>query len=382
MIIGIDARSLEESTTGVGRYLSNILKCWKDHPEHKFVLYFKNAIPDEAYLGSGNFELRLVKNPFGFSSNFFFQHFLLPLNLFIDKTYFFFSPFYIKPYFCPVKSSVSLHDISYEAHPEWFDSKSQVALRKVSRHSANSADMIFTISQFSKSEIMKYYGVKNEKIVVTYLACDEGLGKINDNDVVRQRIGKYGITGKYVLYIGSIFTRRHVPELINAFERVAGEAKDIPDLQLVVLGRNHTYPHIDIESIIDHANKRMGRRAVAHIDSVEEDALNYFYSGCEFVVYLSDYEGFGLPVVEAQRFDKPVITTRGSSLVESGGNSALFVENNTEAEIYDKMKKLVYRADLKNKLISLGRENLKRFSWKNCAEEILRNIEIIKKEAV
>jgi len=377
MRIAIDARSLEESTTGVGRYLSNVLKCWKDHQEHEFLLYFKNKIPKEKYLESGNIKLRILANPFGFSSNFFFQHVLLPLNLKNDKADFFFSPFYLKPFYCPAKSSIALHDISYEAYPEWFDWKSQFILRKASKYSARSADLIFTISDFSKREIMNHYGTDSDKIKVTYLACDEGLKKEEDAAKIDHIRKKYGITGKYVLYIGTIFTRRHVPEIMKAFGRISGE---FSGYQLVVLGKNHTHPVIDIDSLAADINNKLTRSAILHIDSVKEEELNSLYSGCEFVVYLSDYEGFGLPVVEAQKFDKPVITTCGSSLLEAGGDSAIYVKNNTENEIYDSMKKLIVDADYLQKIVLSGRENLKRFSWQKCADEILRNIVEIKKE--
>jgi glycosyltransferase involved in cell wall biosynthesis len=323
----------------VGRYLSNVLKRWKDHPEHEFLLYFKDRVPQEEYLKSGNFRLKLLGNVFGLSSNFFFQHVLIPINIKKDKADFFFSPFYLKPFYCPARSSVALHDISYEAHPEWFDSKSQFILRMMSKYSAKSADLIFTISNFSKNEIMKYYGTSPEKIKVTYLACDEALGsgKAGASEISGS-LRKYKIEGKYILYIGTIFTRRHVPELIRAFGKISEEFEGY---QLVVLGKNHTHPFEDIDGQAADINKKLGRNAILHIDSVAEEELNHLYGGCEFVIYLSDYEGFGLPVVEAQKFDKPVITTRGSSLSEAGGSSVEYVEHNTENEIYDSIKKLI-----------------------------------------
>lgn len=377
MVIAIDARSLEESTTGVGRYLSNVLKIWALHAEHKFILYFKGRIPEAEYLKSGNFELKLIKNPLGFKSNFFFQHILLPMNIKKNKADFFFSPFYLKPFYCPARSSVALHDISYEAHPEWFDSRSQFILKKVSKYSAKTADLIFTISNFSKNEIMKYYGIAEGKIKVTYLACDEGFNMEQNASKIGEMKKRCGIAGKYILYVGSIFTRRHIPELMKAFERACYEAGEH---QLVILGRNHTFPFVEIGEIIGDVNKKSGRCAILHIDSVNEEELNSLYSGCEFVVYLSDYEGFGLPVVEAQKFDKPVVTTHGSSLSEAGGDSVEYVQGNTENEIYDSIRRLIADADHREKLVKLGRENLKRFSWQKCADEILRNIVATKKE--
>ncbi|MFZ2970836.1 MAG: glycosyltransferase family 1 protein [Minisyncoccia bacterium] len=371
MNIAIDSRSLESPKTGVGRYLSNLLKYWKNEKEHKFTLYFKDKIPENDYIKSDNFDPKILKNPFGFSSNLFFQHFLLPYHLKKDDADFFFSPFYLKPIYCPVKSSIVLHDISYEAHPEWFDPKSQFILRKMSKLSAGKASMIFTVSDYTKQEIMKYYKLDPEKIIVAHLGIDGDFVKITDDAKIEEIKEKYGISDKYILSVGSFFTRRHIPEIIDAFGKAAVERGDY---QLLLVGKNHTYPFADIKKKIAKVNENIGRRAIIHADFISESELSVLYSGCEFVVYLSDYEGFGLPVIEAQFFDKPVITSHNTSLAEVAGDSAEFVLRNTENEIYDSIQKLIIDADYRGKLVLLGRENLKRFSWRKCAEETLNMV--------
>ena len=368
MIIAIDARSLEENKTGVGRYLSGLLRYWKKNKEHKFVLYFKDKIPDDDLLRSDNFELRLLKNPFKFSSNFFFQHFLLPYYFKKDKVDFFFSPFYLKPFYCPIKSSVVLHDISYEAHPEWFDFKSQIVLRLLSKFSAKTADLIFTVSNFSKSEIIKFYKINPDKITVTHLAPDNSFTRIDDAEKIKAVKEKYNIENKFILCVGSMFTRRHIPEIVAAFEKVVVKNNYY---QLLIIGRNHTHPFIDIDSKIKTVNNNLGRNAIVHLDFVNEDELLAFYSSCEINIYLSDYEGFGLPVIEAQFFGKPVIISYNSSLIEVGGDSVEFVKSNNTEEIYNSLNKLISDEEYKNKLVELGNENLKRFSWKKCADKTL-----------
>ncbi len=371
MKIAIDARTLEKSKTGVGRYLSNLLKFWKDDKNNEFYLYFKDEIPKDSFLKSDNLKLRLLKNPFGFSSNFFFQHFLLPYNLAKDKADFFFSPFYLKPFYCPVESAIVLHDISYEAHPEWFDFKSQFVLRILSKYSAKTSSKIFTVSNYSKNEIIKYYKINPEKITVTYLAQDSGFVKINNEEKIRAIKEKYNLSGKFILCVGSIFNRRHTPEIIEAFEKLALKYEHY---QLLIIGQNHTHPFLDISEKIKSANKRLGKNAIIHLDFANEEDLQIFYSSCELTICLSDYEGFGLPAVEAQFFGKPVITSYNSSLVEVGNDSVEFVKNNTVEEIYNSLNKIISDEEYKNKLVRLGNENLKRFSWERCAEETLEKI--------
>ncbi len=422
MIIAIDTRSLEGPKTGVGRYLSNLLKYWGKSKEHKFILYFKDKLPQNSGLfENGNLALRLLKNPFGFSSNFFFQHFLLPYNLKKDKADFFFSPFYLKPLFCPIKSSIVLHDISYEAHPEWFDFLNRFILGKLSKLSAKTANVIFTVSNFSKSEIIKYYKISPDKIKVTYLAADSSFAKIGDKEKMDayklpdtakchfERLArnlntveisknyrfladarndkrlysaiqeskmkeKYNLKDKFILSVGSIFNRRHIPEIIAAFEKAAQKRGDC---QLLIIGKNHTHPFIDIDEKIKAANEKLGRKAIIRLDFVEDEELAIFYGLCEFVVYLSDYEGFGLPVIEAQFFNKPVITSHNSSLIEAGDNSVEFVKENTVDKIYGSLEKLISDDNYRNKLVKLGSENVKRFDWEKCARETLNIVSSI-----
>jgi glycosyltransferase involved in cell wall biosynthesis len=370
MNIAIDARSLENNKTGVSRYLSGLLRYWKNNREHKFILYFKDGIPDDSFLRSDNFELRLLKNPFGFPSNFFFQHFLLSYYLKKDKVNFFFSPFYLRPFYCPVKSSVVLHDISYEAHPEWFDFKSQIILRTLSKFSAKTANLIFTVSNYSKNEIIKYYKIDPDKIIVTHLAPDDSFIKIDDAEKIKNLKEKYNLN-KFILSVGSIFNRRHIPEIIEAFEKMAGNYNDY---QFLIIGKNHTHPFIDIDSKIKTINNNLGRNAIIHLDFVKEEELLIFYNSCEINIYLSDYEGFGLPVIEAQFFGKPVITSYNSSLIEVGGDSVEFVKENTAEEIYDSLNKIISDEEYKNRLIKLGDENIKRFDWEKCAGETLNRV--------
>jgi len=366
MNIAIDARSLEGAKTGVGRYLSNLLRYWKNNDGYKFTLYFKDNLPADDLLKSDNFNLKLLKNPLGFSSNFFFQHFLLPYYLKKDNTDFFFSPFYLKPLYCPVRSSVVLHDISYEAHPKWFDRKNRFILKTLSKFSAKNADTIFTVSNYSKSEIIKYYKLNPNKITVTHLAPDEGFIKIEDLEKLEAVRKKCNIKNKFILCVGSIFNRRHIPEIIEAFKKIAGERNDY---QLLIIGRNHTHPFIDINNKIKTVNEDLGREGIVYFDFVSEDELLTLYSSCEINIYLSDYEGFGLPIIEAQFFGKPVITSYNSSLIEVGGDSVKFVKNNNVEEIYRSLEKVIFDENYRNKLIKLGEENIKRFSWEKCARE-------------
>jgi glycosyltransferase involved in cell wall biosynthesis len=370
MKIAIDARSLEGNKTGVGRYLENILKMWHNRREAEFVLYFKDEIPDKDHLKADNFILKQIKNPLGFSSNFFFQHFLLPYNIKKDKIDFFFSPFYLRPFFCSTKSAIALHDISYEAHPEWFDKKSQFILKMLSKISASKADVIFTVSDYSKNEIIKYYKIDPEKIIVTPLAPDSGFHKEENLQKLEEVKNKYGLS-KFILCVGTMFTRRHVPEIIEAFEKFSEKNSGY---QLCIIGKNKTFPFVDMDQNIKAVNDSFKSKKIIRLDFAEEDELMILYGACHAVIYLSDYEGFGLPVVEAQFFEKPVITSRNTSLVEVGGDSVEFVDDNKMENVLKSFDKVLEDERCYEELVLKGRENIKRFSWEKCADKTLEGI--------
>ncbi len=366
MIISIDGRCLEGKRTGTGRYLINLLKFWRRENEYRFKIYFKEKIPQDEILKGDNFELKILKNPFGFQSNFFFEHFLLPPAIKKDKADIFFSPYYLLPFYCPAKSAVTLHDISYEAHPEWFSLKDRFFLRRMSKMAARRADIILTVSEFSKSEIVKYYQVSPDKITVTPLAADEVFCR--NEAICRDGFQARPYGEKFILFIGSIFNRRHIPELIQAFEKIAREFSDI---QLLIIGANHTQPFIDIDKIIKETNKNLGRQAIIREDYVGEKDLAALYNLAECSVYLSDYEGFGLPLLESMACGTPVITSQKTSLIEAGGEAAIFVDSNKPDDIYDKIKKALADEDFRKERIRIGFENLERFSWEKCARETL-----------
>ncbi|MCK5332500.1 glycosyltransferase family 4 protein, partial [Candidatus Parcubacteria bacterium] len=295
----------------------------------------------------------------------------LPYYLKKDKIDFFFSPFYLKPIYCPVRSSIALHDISYEAHPEWFDSRSQFVLRSLSKYSSRKAEKIFTVSDYSKNEIIKYYNTDSEKITVTPLGYDCSFTRVVDENKIKSLKEKYKIKKKFIFCVGTIFSRRHIPEIVEAFEMVVNKNNAY---QLVIVGKNVTHPFIDIDQRIKAVNQKFGEKKIIHLDFISEEELLIFYSSCDFVVYLSDYEGFGLPVIEAQFFGKAVITSYNTSLVGVGGDSVEFVKENTTKEVLKSMEKVIFDEDYKNELVKKGNKNLKKFSWEKCAKETLNEL--------
>ena len=210
--------------------------------------------------------------------------------------------------------------------------------QKVSKISAQKAKVIFVPSQFSKKEILKHYKIKPDKIVVTPLAADESFKQIFDYDKLREIKKKYKIKDKFIFFIGSIFNRRHLPEAIKAFEQVVFK---LPEYQFLIVGKNYTCFLLE--------NKGVLRK-----EYIGFQDLPLLYNAADLLVWLSDYEGFGLPILEAMACGTPVITSQTASIPEVAGESAIYVQDNTNIK---EISKAVYKGltdkDLRKNLTNI-----------------------------
>ena len=213
MKIGIDCHNLEGQRTGVGRYLANLLREWESQTDTEFFLYFKSAIPEDIHKLSQHTTGWTLRN-FNAKSNVIFKHWILPRAAARDGVDVLFCPDYVLPFYTGVgiKIAVTIHDIIYEARPSeysWPSWKDKILLKWASKQSAKKADAIFAPSKFTKSEILKYYRVNSEKIVITPLAADLVFNRSGSDP---DRLGKirqgYGIRDKYIFFVGSIFTAK------------------------------------------------------------------------------------------------------------------------------------------------------------------------------
>ncbi len=363
MKIGIDAREIEKRPTGVGRVLLSLLNEWNNFNLEgiKFILYFKEQIPD-LDLDKDIFEKKLLSFPI--QSNALFLHHLLPRAAKKDKINILFCPGYVAPIFYRGNIALELHDIIYQSRPELYNWPSifdKFLLRTISRISVRKAKVILTCSDFSKKEILKHYQVNPERVKNIPLAADQLFRPIEDKNKLEEIKRKYKVKDKFVFYIGSIFNRRHLPEIMTAFKKVS---QKLSEYQFLIVGRNHTSPFINIEKMID------GR--IIRKDYLEEGDLPLVYNAADLLVWLSDYEGFGLPVLEAMACGTPVVTSNEASLPEVAGKAAIYVENNRDI---DEIKKAVYQGltdqNLRQDLVKQGLEQAEKFSWQKCARETL-----------
>tara|TARA_Y100001949_G_scaffold154961_1_gene142893 strand:- start:1066 stop:2223 length:1158 start_codon:yes stop_codon:yes gene_type:complete len=358
MRIGIDARELLERATGVGRYLENLCRAWAQSARtrnHQFTLYIP-AQPESGrqllpFLKSRDerFEVRLVSGSLGT----WWEQVTLPSIVNQAKLDVFFSPAYGAPLRIRAPVVVTIPDVSFAAHPEWFRWREGLRRRWLAARATQCAARILTISEFSKREIVNWFGVNPDHIDVTPLAVDDRLSCPNAR-VTREPL---------ILFIGSIFTRRHLPWLISAFARAVERE---PEARLAIIGSNRSHPVEDLWHLSDLAGVRT---RVTIEDWVDDTRLATYYGRARAFAFLSEYEGFGLPPLEALAAGIPIIVLDTPVAREVYGDAATYVAAGNITSIADALVQALSARPTQSPAV------LKRYSWARTADVTLDALE-------
>jgi len=353
IVIGIDARELLGATTGVGRYLGELLRRWIAPPgpgSRRFVLYTPEPLPLE--LGSA-VEQRVLEGDRGT----WWEQTTLRRAVDRDAPDVFFAPAYTAPLALRMPLAVTIHDVSFSAHPEWFRWREGTRRRWVTRRTARAARIVFTDSQFSRREIARHYEIPSARIEVIY----PGLTP-RATGVARKR-------ESLVLYAGSIFNRRRLPDLIAAF---AIASRDFPLARLVIAGDDRTWPPQDLAAVArDHGVA--GR--VELRDYVSDDELASLYARACVCVFLSEYEGFGLTPLEALAAGVPVVVLDTAVAREVYGEAAQYVAKGDIEGAVTAIQATLASAEPGADRVARAPAVLARYSWDVAAAKTLAGLE-------
>ena len=377
MRIGIDGRSLERERTGVARYLLGLLGMWaKEHRGHEYYLYFEHEVPTDSLLNEACFTKRLPARLPLLKRNIrqhLWEQMVLPFAARRDRVDLLFSPGYTLPALFGGPGAVTIHDVSYESHPEWSRVAQRWRLRIFSRMAARRARAVLTDSQFSGQELLKHYHLPSSKVWAIPLAADDFVMPVPAGEASMVVAKRFGLKGQYLLFVGSLFWRRHIPTLLQGFELAL---KDGGPEMLVLVGADRLRSSFDLQQGINALNLRLGRRAVLHFPHVEDRELLCLYHAARAFIFLSEYEGFGLTPLEAMSCGTPVISAKTSSIPEVVGGAALLISDPADAvEASRAILAVSGDAERRDHMIRMGLEQAARFSWRRCAEDTLRVLE-------
>ena len=307
MRIAIDARELAGKPTGVGRFLSEIVREWVDLPAaraHEFVFCAPDAV--ELPVSTRRLNVRVEVAPGGGT---YWEQIVFPRMLQRIDASVLLAPGYSGPLFADTPMVVAIHDVSFAAHPEWFRWREGLRRRFITRNAAQRAVRVITISEFSRREIAEHLGVLESQIDVVYP------GVTRPANVAKARAGG---RQRSVLYVGSLFNRRHLPELIGGFSSLAARH---PDIRLDIVGDNRTFPHIDVDRLARNSRTADRVRILPYVDNA---VLGQLYADARAFAFLSDYEGFGMTPLEALGADVPIVMLdTGASAHRCGARTSL-----------------------------------------------------------
>jgi len=234
------------------------------------------------------------------------------------------------------------------------------------------AARIFAVSQFSKSEVEKLFGISPKKIEVAYNAIDERFLHGHANDADRQLIAeRYLVAYPFLLYAGRISPHKNLVRIIEAFSALKGQLEKegrLPDLKLIIIGDDLS-SHPDLRRTVIRSGVH---NDVRFFGFVPIDILRIFYDLAVAFLFPSLYEGFGLPPLEAMAHGTPVVTSNTSSLPEVVGNAAVLVNPENVFEIMRATHRVLVDPALREKLKLRGYERSKHFSWDDSARRILK----------
>lgn len=364
MKIGLITNMMDGQNTGIGRYTENlVINLLSIDKENEYFLIHSNK---KKYSFEGNYqEIRL---PF-FDS--------IPKKLVIGALLFEkicrdnkldilhdlgqISPFFFKS---KTKKILTIFDLSPVIFPQFFTSLTNLYTRLFPMIIKNT-NQIVTISENSKTDIVKRFKVLIEKITVTYLGVEDTFKPITDKVYLELIRTKYHLPDKFILFVGTIEPRKNLISLLTAFSDIRKRQLDV---KLVIVGKMGWLQ----DNILQTIEQLNIKQEVVFTGFVKDEHLPAIYSLAKVFVYPSLYEGFGLPVLEAMACGCPVITSDTSSLPEIVGNTTISINSHREREIISAIMDVTTKRYIWNKLSIGGIKRARKFSWQKTARQTLK----------
>lgn len=265
------------------------------------------------------------------------------------------------------KSIITVHDLSFLRYPEFF------SVRKNCWHKAlgvknilRGADKIIAVSENTKNDIVELIGISPEKIKVIY-SGNNAIKKDTSLEIADKFLNAHNISGRLILYLGTIEPRKNIHGLIEAYEELRDKNPELNDVKLLLVGAKGWKN----KQIYAKWKKSLYKKDIIFLGYISEVERDILYARSSVFAYPSFYEGFGFPPLEAMTYGLPVICSNVSSLPEVVGNAALMVNPYKPSEIAEALKLVLTDDVLREQLIGKGYEQAKKFSWSKTAVEYL-----------
>ncbi|MFZ4522591.1 MAG: glycosyltransferase family 4 protein [Bacteroidales bacterium] len=370
MNIAVNTRLLiQNRLEGIGWFTYESLKrITTQHPEHHFFFIFDREY-DPEFLFSGNIT-PVIQYPHARHPVLYYAWFELAIPKLLErlKPDLFLSPDGFLSLKTPVKSMAVFHDLNFEHYPQDIPFWTRRFYRQYFPKYAAKAVRIATVSEFSKADIVKQYKVDPQKIDVVYDGASDNYHPLTTEE--KKRIRKQYSNGfPYFIFIGSLHPRKNLVNLFRAFDLF--KKSNPSDVKLLIVGAKKWWTRdIDIAY-----NRMVFSDDVVFTGRLDADELASALGSAIALTYVSYFEGFGIPIVEAMRCDVPVITSNVTSMPEVAGDAALLVDPFDPESIAEALYKAYQYERIREELIIRGRRRKDMFSWQQTADRLWESIE-------
>jgi glycosyltransferase involved in cell wall biosynthesis len=362
MKVGVSARMLlPGELEGIGRFTFETLsEMARSHPEVEFILFFDRPF-DRKYLPYSNMKGVTIYLPTRLPILLWiWLEILLPFFLWIYSIDVLYAPDNFLSLRTNVPTLLVCHDIVYCHYPESINKRWISFYRKYMPKYLDKAFKVASVSQFVKDDLISSLNVDKHKIEVVYNALP--------NRIVSERKDDFKFGFQYFIYIGSIHPRKNIRNLIDGFKQFSKSSKH--NIKLILVGRMAW----DTDEITDKMN---GSDEIFHLNNVSDDQVYGLIKNSLGLVYVSNFEGFGIPILEGFHCEVPVITSNVASMPEVAGKAALLVDPSNIEEISNAFKAISTDKELSYYLVNEGRKRIKDFNWTKSANQLFSSLKAI-----
>ncbi len=362
MKIGFDGKRLTQNFTGLGNYSRYVLKILSmHHPENQYYVYAPRPPRRAEELSSTAINLNYPQKTFSKS---YWRSFGILNDLKKDGIDLYHGlsneiPFGLKN--SGISSVVTIHDLIFLRYPHYYPFIDRKIYEFKFRYAANHSDKIIAISEQTKRDIIHYFNIPENRIEVIYQNSDPVFKK-DYSETEKQKVRSvYNLPEKYLLNVGTIETRKNLLLVVKALNQLD------PGIQLVVIGKETSY--------INEINTFISRYGLAErihfLKNVDSKDLPLIYQQAEIFIYPSEFEGFGIPIIEALHSGVPVIAAKGSCLEEAGGSGSIYIDPDDHLELAEQIIMVIGNNMKKQAMIRAGFEHLKDFADEKIAEKYI-----------
>lgn len=356
---------------GMGWFAWHTLKrMTESHPETEFIFFFDRPWSEEFVFGTNVTPVALfpqARHPFLYYCWF---EYAVPAALKKYKADVFYSPDGYLSLSTAIPQLGVMHDLNFEHYPDDLPFLTRHYYRYFFPKFAAKAARLATVSEYSKQDIMKCYGISGEKIDVVYNGVNDLYRPVTENQKQQIR-NRYTGGAPYFIFVGMLHQRKNIANLLRAFEQFKKQ-KTTP-VKLLIVGHRKWWTS-EMESVfrsMEHADDVVftGRQPIEELVQMVASAMA--------MTYVSYFEGFGVPIVEAMKCGVPVITASLTSMPEVSGDAALIVDPFNVNEIAGAMQQIESDAELRNTLGTKGIARAEAFSWEKTTEKIWNGLQRI-----